>query len=76
MASAFSLSHAGTTKHFKTPPAGTSVEEVRRTIASSFSLPVGCFGIFSRGGGEVVFIHAGLQGDFDLVLIPGQFEWH
>jgi hypothetical protein len=74
MASSFSITLGNQTKYFVAPPAGTPADAVERAVASQFGLAFGSFGIRSRGGddaGTAGYFHAGLQGHWEIMPIPG-----
>ncbi len=73
MAYAFSVTHGETKKFFPAPPPAIGGDAVERAVASQFHIPFGTFGICSSVNGQAGYFHAGLQGDWDLVLIPGLF---
>jgi hypothetical protein len=49
---------------------GTSPSDVKDAVAGAVGLVPGTFGIRNADGVEV--FHAGLAGDYDAVLLPGQ----
>ena len=68
----FTLSYNGVMKNFN-PPAGASEGGIEKAVAVSFGLPMGTFAILQGGNGG--FFHAGLEGEWELALIPtGQVE--
>ena len=75
MAYAFSITHGGVKKRFGTPPAGVSPDMVERVIAIAFDIPARSFGIKSCSDGEVGYVHNGILGDWDLVLIRSALFW-
>ena len=68
----FTLSYNGVMKNFN-PPAGASEGGIKESVAVSFGLPMGTFAILKGDNGG--FFHAGLEGEWELALIPtGQVE--
>ena len=53
-------------------PPGASEAGIERAVALAMGLAVGTFGIRNLASGATSPFHAGLAGDWDAVLLPGQ----